>query len=34
MADGIRHEHPDLDDAGVQAMLLERLALADRLDRR
>ena len=25
MGDGIRHQHPDLDDAGVFALLCERL---------
>ena len=25
MCDGIRHRHPDLDDAGVQALLASRL---------
>ena len=25
MCDGIRHQHPDLDDAGVQALLRARL---------
>ena len=25
MRDGIRHQHPDLDDAGVQALLRARL---------
>lgn len=34
MSDGIRHERPDLDEAGVQALLRERLALADALARR
>ncbi len=33
MADGIRHEHPDLDAAGVQALLVKRLALLEALDR-
>ena len=26
MADGIRHAHPSLDDAGVEALLVARLA--------
>ena len=34
MADGIRHERPDLDESGVQALLRKRLDLADALDRR
>ena len=33
MRDGIRHQHPDLDDAGVQALLRERLDLVSALER-
>lgn len=33
MRDGIRHQHPDLDDAGVAALLRERLDLAHTLER-
>ena len=33
MCDGIRHQHPDLDDAGVLALLRERLDLASALER-
>jgi hypothetical protein len=33
MADGIRHDHPGLDDAGVRRLLDERLALAEALQR-
>jgi hypothetical protein len=33
MADGIRHEHPDLDEAGVWRLVAERIALADALER-
>jgi hypothetical protein len=32
MADGIRHQHPDLDEAGVQTLLRARLTLLDTLD--
>ena len=32
MRDGIRHQHPDLSEERVQAMLLERLAIARRLE--
>ncbi|OFW26262.1 MAG: hypothetical protein A3H97_23355 [Acidobacteria bacterium RIFCSPLOWO2_02_FULL_65_29] len=32
MADGIRHQHPELDDAGVRALLVERLARLHTLD--
>ena len=31
MADGVRHQHPELDDATVQRLVAERVALADRL---
>jgi hypothetical protein len=34
MADGIRHEHPELDERGVRALLAARLARLDGLDRR
>jgi hypothetical protein len=34
MADGIRHERPDLDETGVLELLRERLALADAIDHR
>ncbi|HEY6360913.1 MAG TPA: hypothetical protein VIX63_07395 [Vicinamibacterales bacterium] len=34
MADGIRHEHPELDDRGVRALLAARLSFLDALDRR
>jgi hypothetical protein len=33
MRDGIRHQHPDLDDVGVQALLRERLDLVSALER-
>lgn len=33
MRDGIRHQHPDLDDAGVQALLRERLDVVSALER-
>jgi hypothetical protein len=33
MRDGIRHQHPDLDDEGVLAVLRERLDLASALER-
>jgi hypothetical protein len=33
MRDGIRHQHPDLDDEGVLAMLRDRLDLASALER-
>jgi hypothetical protein len=33
MCDGIRHQHPDLDDAGVLALLRERLDLVSALER-
>jgi hypothetical protein len=32
MADGIRHQHPDLDDAGVRALLATRLDRLRRLE--
>ena len=34
MADGIRHQHPDLDDAGVRALLAARLIRLQTLERR
>lgn len=34
MADGIRHQRPDLDDAGVQALLAARLLRLVTLERR
>lgn len=34
MTDGIRHEHPELDDRGVRAFLAGRLSRLDALDRR
>jgi hypothetical protein len=33
MADGIRHEYPDLDDEGVEALLCERLNRVSAIDR-
>lgn len=33
MRDGIRHRHPDLNDAGIAALLRERLDLARTLER-
>ena len=33
MRDGIRHQHPDLDDAGVTALLRERLDRVSALER-
>lgn len=33
MRDGIRHQYPDLDDVGVQALLRERLDLVSALER-
>ena len=33
MADGIRHEHPELDDDGVQALLHSRLAQLRAIER-
>jgi len=32
MLDGIRHQHPDLDDEGVQALLIARLNRLQALD--
>ena len=34
MLDGIRHQHPDLDDAGVHALRAARLNRLRALDRR
>jgi hypothetical protein len=34
MIDGIRHQHPDLDDAGVLALLADRLSRLQALERR
>ena len=34
MLDGIRHQHPELDEQGVQALLAARLRRLDALDRR
>ena len=34
MADGIRHEHPELDEAGVHALLATRLARLRTVERR
>ena len=34
MLDGIRHQHPELDDAGVNAVLADRLNRLEALDRR
>lgn len=33
MADGIRHAHPELDEAGVERLLAERLQRLRRLER-
>ena len=33
MIDGIRNQHPDLDDAGVHALLADRLMRLQLLDR-
>ncbi len=33
IADGIRHQHPDLDDAAVQRLVRDRVALAEALQR-
>lgn len=33
MADGIRHQHPHLDEAGVGALLADRLARIESLER-
>ncbi len=33
MRDGIRHQHPELDDAAVLALLRERLDLVSALER-
>ena len=34
MADGIRHQHPELDEAGVRALLAARLARLRTIERR
>jgi hypothetical protein len=34
MADGIRHDHPELDDSGVKALLADRLARVKALESR
>lgn len=34
MADGIRHQYPKLDDAGVKALVLERLNTLSALESR
>jgi hypothetical protein len=34
MADGIRHQHPELDEAGVRALLASRLARLRTIERR
>lgn len=34
MADGIRHQHPELDEAGVRALLAVRLARLRAIERR
>ncbi len=34
MADGIRHTHPELDEAGIRALLVERLARLEVIERR
>lgn len=34
MADGIRHQHPELDEAGVRALLAARLARLQTIERR
>ena len=33
MADGIRHQHPELDEAGVRALLAARLAKLRTIER-
>lgn len=33
IADGIRHQHPDLDEAAVQQLVRDRVALAEALQR-
>ncbi len=33
IADGIRHQHPDLDEAAVLRMVRDRVALAEALQR-
>ena len=34
MADGVRHQHPDLDDAGVEALIATRLARLETIESR
>lgn len=34
MADGIRHTHPELDEAGVRDLLADRLARLEAIERR
>jgi len=34
MLDGIRHQHPEIDDEGLRALLVERLARLRVLERR
>ena len=34
MADGIRHQHPELDDVGIRALLAARLARLQTIERR
>lgn len=34
MADGIRHQHPELDEAGIRALLAARLARLRTLEHR
>ena len=34
MADGIRHQYPDLDEAGVDTLLAARLQVSERLNGR
>lgn len=34
MADGIRHQHPDLDDSSVEALVLEWLNILSALESR
>ena len=33
MADGVRHQHPELDEAGVRALIADRLARLEALER-
>jgi hypothetical protein len=34
MADGVRHQHPGLDDAGVEALIAARLARLETIESR